>query len=319
MNICILDAKTLGPDADLSPIESLGNVKVYQTTERCDVAGRIRDADIIIDNKVVLNEKELEECANLKLVALLSTGTNAVDLEYAKKKGIAVANVAGYSTNCVVQHTFAMLFYLFEGIRSYDEYVKRGEYAKNDMFTYYGAPFIELYGKVWGIIGLGEIGKRVAKTAETFGCNVIYHSVTGRTRNDEYERVSLDELLLRSDIVSIHTALTPESKNLITYDKLKLMKKNACILNLARGSIINEADLAKALDNDVIFAAGLDVLEFEPIKDNNPLLKIKNHDKLLITPHIAWASKEARARLIKEAALNVRSFIEGGKRNRVDI
>lgn len=317
MEICILDAKTLGPDIDLSPLKKFGNLTIYDSTNESNLFERIKTSDIIINNKVILNANALSKCKNLKMIALTSTGTNVVDLTYASNNNIAVANVAGYSTNCVVQHTFAMLFYMLEGLKSYDEYVKSGKYAENDMFTYYGKPFIELYGKTFGIIGLGEIGKKVAQTAEAFGCKVIYYSTSGKNNNSDYERVSLKNLLINSDIVSIHAALNENTKNLITYNELSLMKKSACILNLGRGSIINETDLAKALDNDIIYCAGLDVLEFEPIKSNNPLLKIQKRDKLLITPHIAWASFEARTRLVNEVCLNIEYFLNGKKRNRV--
>lgn len=318
MKVCILDAKTLGNDIDLSPIKIFGETKIYETTKLNEIYERTENAEIIIDNKVPLTAEILSRCKNLKLICLASTGTNIVDLDYVRKNKIAVTNVAGYSTNSVVQHTFALLFFLLDSLKGYDNYVKSGEYCKSDIFTYYGEPFIELYGKTFGIIGFGEIGQTVAKTAETFGCNIIFNSTTNREIDTKYKREELDELLRQSDIVSIHCGLNEKTKNLITYDKLCLMKKSACILNLGRGLIINENDLAKALDNNIIYAAGIDVLEDEPPKSDNPLLKIKNSDKLIITPHIAWASVEARTRLINEMSENIKCFLNGEKRNRVD-
>nr|WP_297889231.1 NAD(P)-dependent oxidoreductase [Sulfurihydrogenibium sp.] len=230
---------------------------------------------------------------------------------------MAVTNVAGYSTNSVVQHTFGMLFYLLEHLRYYDEYVKSGGYAKSPIFTHIGKPFWEIYGKTWGIIGLGTIGKKVAQIAESFGCDVIYYSTSGKNTAQKYPHKALDELLSISDIVSIHAPLNEYTKNLITYEKLKLMKKTAILLNLGRGGIVNEEDLAKALDEGLIAAAGLDVLEKEPMNLDNPLLQIKNKDRLLITPHIAWTSIEARQTLVKEIYLNIDAFIHGKQRNRV--
>jgi len=212
-----------------------------------------------------------------------------------------------------------MLFYLLEHLRYYDDYVKSGEYSKSDIFTHLGKPFWEVHGKTWGIIGLGTIGRRVGEVAESFGANVIYTSTSGVDREEKYPRYELDELLKTSDIVSIHAPLNKNTENLITYDKLKLMKKHAILLNLGRGKIVNEPDLVRALDEDLIGGAGLDVLEHEPINADNPLLKVKNKEKLLITPHIAWTSIEARKKLIREIAENIRAFLNGKIRNRVDL
>lgn len=317
MKICILDAKTLG-NVDISPIKSLGDTVVYEMTSKDELEERIKDCEVIINNKVILNESVLKKCKRLKMIALTSTGTNVIDLEYAKRNSIAVANVAGYSTNCVVQHTFAMLFYLCEGLKYYDEYVKKGDYCKSDIFTHYGPLFMEISSKTWGIIGLGTIGSAVAKVADAFGANVIYYSTTGKNKNDIYVRTDLDSLLKQSDIISIHCPLNENTYNLISKNELKKMKKNCILLNLSRGGVINEKDLAYSLDENLIYAAGLDVLENEPIKSDNHLLKVKNCDKLLITPHIAWASEEARIRLINETAENIKAFLNGVRRNRVD-
>lgn len=317
MKLAILDAKTLGKDIDLSIFSDFGYVEIYDTTSKEERIERVKDKNIVITNKVIIDKEVIDNVPNLKLVAVAATGTNNVDIEYCKQKGIAVCNVAGYSTESVVQHTFAMLFYLLNNLRYYDDYVKSGEYAKSDIFTHLDRPFYELNGKIFGIIGLGTIGKRVAEVASCFGADVIYYSTSGKNINNIYPSVALDELLSKADIVSIHASLNEKTKNLITYEKLKLMKKTAILLNLGRGSIVNEEDLARALDEDLIRGAGLDVLSVEPIQPDNPLLKIKNKDKLLITPHIAWTSIEARNRLVKEIYENIKAFLRGKERNRI--
>ena len=315
--ICILDSKTLGDDIDLSIFEEFGTLTVYETTAPDEVIDRIAEQDIVITNKVQLHSNNLPAAKNLKLICITATGTNNVDLNYTRERGIIVTNVAGYSTNTVAQHTFAMALYLMEHLPYYDHYVKSGDYCKSNIFTHLGKPFHELEGKTWGIIGLGAIGQKVAQLAEVFGCNVVYYSTSGKNSHPNYKRGDLDTLLSNSDIVSIHAPLNENTKNLITYDKLSKMKKTAILLNLGRGTIVNEEDLAKALDDHLIAGAALDVLEYEPIKENNPLLNIKNKEKLLITPHIAWASIEARHRLVHEVAENIRAFLSGKQRNRV--
>lgn len=319
MRVVILDAKTLGDDIQLGIFEQFGDLEIYPTTDPSQLIERIQYADIIITNKVVIDREAINSARNLKLICVAATGYNNVDVFYAKEKGIAVTNVAGYSTESVVQTTFGMLFYLLMHLRYYDDYVKSGSYAMSDIFTHLGKPFWEIYGKRWGIIGLGTIGRRVAQVAESFGCDVIYYSTSGVEREEKYPRYPLDELLKTSDIISIHAPLNEKTKNLITIKELGMMKKNAILLNLGRGGIVNERDLALAVDSDLIGGAGLDVLEKEPIDPENPLLKVKNKEKLLITPHIAWTSVEARKRLINEIAENIRAFLNGAVRNRVDL
>ncbi|WP_456465970.1 D-2-hydroxyacid dehydrogenase [Persephonella sp.] len=319
MKVVILDAKTLGDDIELGIFQQFGDLEVYPTTDPSQLFERIQDADIIITNKVVIDREAINAARNLKLICVAATGYNNVDVLYAKEKGIAVTNVAGYSTESVVQTTFGMLFYLLMHLRYYDDYVKSGKYAMSDIFTHLGKPFWEINGKRWGIIGLGTIGRRVAQVAESFGCDVIYYSTSGIEREEKYPKYPLDELLKTSDIISIHAPLNEKTKNLITIKELGMMKKHALLLNLGRGGIVSERDLAVALDSDLIGGAGLDVLEKEPIDPNNPLLKIKNKEKLLITPHIAWTSIEARKKLVNEIVENIKAFLNGGIRNRVDI
>lgn len=317
VKICILDAKTLGEDMDFKELEQLGSLSVYAVTSPDMVAERIKGHDVVVTNKVVLNASNLACAPTVRLICVAATGTNNIDLEYARQQEIMVCNVAGYSTPSVVQHTFAMLFYLLESPAYYDSYVKTKKYAGSDIFTHLEKPFWEIHGKTWGIIGLGTIGKSVVSVAKAFGCQVIYYSTSGKNHNDEYEQVELSELLQRSDIISIHAPLNQNTKNLLTYEKLKLMKPHAILLNLGRGGIVNEDDLARALNENLIGAAGLDVLNNEPIKIDNQLLTINNPEKLLITPHIAWASREARCRLIHEIALNIQGFLQGSPRNQV--
>lgn len=317
MKIVILDANTLGDDLDLTVFNELGEVEVFGFTAKDEVVDRIKDVNVIITNKVVLNESNLQYAKNLQLICLTATGTNNVDKSYTNARGIVVSNVVGYSTDSVAQHTFALLFYLYEKLSYYDGYVKSGTYVGDKIFTHFDRKFHELVGKTWGIIGLGNIGKKVAVIAKCFGCKVVYYSTSGRNNNNENERVDLDTLLETADVISIHAPLNEETENLITYNEFNKMKKSAVILNLGRGRIINEADLTKALEEDIIAGAGLDVLEYEPINAENPLLKIQDSTKLLITPHIAWASVEARNRVVNEVKENIVSYKNGVPRNAV--
>ncbi|MGI6317875.1 MAG: D-2-hydroxyacid dehydrogenase [Dethiobacteria bacterium] len=316
-NICVLDASTLGNDIDLSVLAKFGEIFVYDVTPPENVVERIKDCEIVITNKVVLGRSNLEQCPLVKLICVAATGTNNIDLEYTRGKNIAVTNVAGYSTNSVAQHTFAMLFYLLESLPYYDAYVKNGHYAESKIFTHLDRPFHELHGKTWGIIGLGTIGKEVAGVARAFGCQVIYYSTSGKNDYGGYERAGLADLLQRADIVSIHAPLNEQTLNLLDYSRLQLMKPHAILLNLGRGGIVNEGDLARILDEGAIGGAALDVLSQEPIDRENPLLKVKRQDRLFVTPHIAWASQEARKTLLQEIAYNIESFLQGRPRNRL--
>lgn len=313
--ICVLDSSSLGEDINLEGLNRFGELVVYYSTSQDEVHNRIKDCEIIVTSKALLNSENLANAEALKLICITATGTNNVDLSYAKNRGITVTNVAGYSTRSVVQHTFAMAFNLIESMQYYDNYVKSGEYIKSQSFTHIGRNFYELNNKVWGIIGLGAIGKEVARIAKAFGCEVIYYSTSGSNYSEEYQKVSLNDLLVKSDIISIHAPLNEKTKNLFTITEFSKMKPSSILLNLGRGGIVNETDLAKALNENIIGMAGLDVLEFEPMIAENNLRNIVNPEKILITPHIAWASIESRERLMKEIELNIASFYAGEKRN----
>ena len=299
MKLVFLDALTLG-DIDLSMFNSLGEVVIYPTTNKSQTLDRVKDADIVLTNKVVI-DKEIIDNSNIKMIQILATGMNNVDLEYAKKKNIIVKNVAGYSTNSVAQLTFAMLLNILNKLNYYDNYAKT-KYSNSEIFTHI-VDFSELNQKVWGIIGLGQIGQKVAKIAKSFGCEVVYYSTSGKNNNSEYKRVNLEEVL-KSDIISIHAPLNENTNNLLNKDNLHLIKKGAILINMGRGGIVNEKDLADIIDKKGFFA-GFDVFTKEPISKDNPLLKVKN---IILTPHIAWASKEAREKLIQLAYQNILEF-----------
>lgn len=303
--IVMLERDNVGADVDVSYFSELGEVTIYGKTTNEQVAKRIKDAEVVVINKVPMNESTLKDAQNLKLICVTATGTDNVDMPYCESRGILVKNVKGYSTESVVQHTFAMLFYLYEKLSFYDEYVKSGEYLNCPTFCYFGERFFELSGKTWGIVGLGDIGSRVAEIAKAFGCRVIYYSTSGKNKNDRYERVEFDELLKQADIVSVHAPLNEHTKHLFTYDAFCKMKDSAYFINVGRGPIVKEDDLCRALQENRIAGAALDVLEKEPMVPQNPLLAIKDSKKLLITPHIAWATNEARSRLMREVYRNI--------------
>lgn len=315
MKLAVLEKDSLGKDLDISFYEDFGEVVYYNSTTEGEVAQRVADADIIIANKAPLNEKTIGGAANLKLVCETATGYNNVDIEYCRSHGICVTNVMGYSTPIVAQHTFAMALYLLEKLPVYDAYVKNGEYAKCPIFTCFEPFFTELEAKTWGIIGLGNIGRKVAEIAKAFGCRVIYYSASGKNDTKDFERVDFDTLLAQSDVLSLHCPLTERTQNIIDAEALAKMKKTAILLNVARGPVVDEQALYEALENGTISAAGLDVLVTEPIAQDNPLGKIKDSTKLLITPHMAWGSHEARERCSREVYQNIKSFLAGEKRN----
>lgn len=306
MKIVLLDALTFG-ETDLSGFNKLGEVEVYQTTSPIQVQERILNSEVIVTNKVVISDELMAQTPALKLICVAATGMNNIDLDAAKSRGIAVKNVAGYSTDSVIQHTFSLLFFLLGHSRYYDEYVKSGSYSRSSIFTDVSKPFFEIKGKKWGIIGLGEIGRGVANIAKAFGADVSYYSTSGVNTSDDFKRQNLDELLKSCDIISIHSPLNEQTNNLLDYDELLNCKDGSIVLNLGRGGIINEDAVAKIIDEKNIYF-GLDVLTKEPMVQNHPLLSIKNKERLYITPHIAWTSVEARDKLIASVIENIKSL-----------
>lgn len=314
MKIVFLDAQTVGTDVDLSGFEALGEVVRYEYSAPEQVPERIGDAEVIIVNKVPVNEQTIGAADHLKLVCVTATGTNNLDKEYLDQRGIKWHNVAGYSTETVAQHTFALLFYLMEKLRYYDDYVKSGDYAQSPIFTHFDEAFTELSGKTWGIIGLGAIGRRVAQIAGAFGAHVIYYSASGAAAQEGYEQVDFDTLLATSDIISVHAPLNEYTQGLMDREAFAKMKSSCIFLNLGRGPIVVEQDLYEALRDGVIAAAGLDVLCEEPIAADHPLLQITDSRRLIITPHIAWASVEARKRLMQMVLDQVRDYVDHADR-----
>jgi len=316
--IVVLDGKTLG-NVDYIKLNEFGQVVYYDLTLKEEVAERVKNANIVLTNKVVLNRENLKDATQLELICETATGYNNIDIEYAKEKNIAVTNVTGYSTTTVAQHTFAMLLHLYDNISYFDNYIKSGEYSKSSMFTNLEMPYKDLCGKVWGIIGLGSIGKRVAKIAQAFGARVIYYSTSGKNSDSDYARVEFDSLLKQCDIISIHAPLNEKTEGLINYEVFTKMKKDAILINVARGPIIVDEDLARAIDEEIIGGAALDVFKVEPIPAENPLLNIKNKERLVLTPHIGWASEESRNRLFTDLLENISAYNRSEIRNRVDI
>ncbi|EOS79387.1 hypothetical protein C817_02784 [Dorea sp. 5-2] len=308
MKIVFLDVKTIGEDLDLSNFDQLGEVVKYPFSSPGEIPARAADADVLVLNKPRIDEEAIRDAAKLKLVCVTGTGTNNLDKDYLKSRDIAWRNVAGYSTESVAQHTFAMLFYLLNKLRYYDDYVKEGRYTDDTSFTHFEEHFHELSKKTWGIIGLGNIGRRVASIAEAFGAKVIYSSPSGSAPQPGYHQVDMNTLLSLSDIISVHAPLTPYTKDLIGADAFRRMKSSCIFLNLGRGSIVSEQALAEALTKNEIAAAGSDVLCTEPIDPDNPLLAVKDSRKLFITPHVAWASVEARTRLMDTIYCQIRDY-----------
>lgn len=320
MKIVVLERNSVGTDIDVSCYQELGDVICYDnTTSAAEVRERIQDADIVIANKAPLKKESLEHAARVKLICVMATGYDNIDLGYCKERGIKVANVRGYSTAMVAQHTVTLALALSQKLPYYDSYVKSGAYSSQKGFSYFANPFRELDGKVWGIVGMGTIGQRVAGIAKALGCKVIFSSLTGKSRCTEYEQVDKDTLLSQSDILSLHCPLSPLSLNFIDADAFRRMKKTAVLVNVARGPVVNNTDLYHALEAGAIAAAGLDVMEKEPLELSNPLSKIQDSNRLIITPHLAWASVEARTRCVLGVYENIKAFLRGEDRNIVSL
>jgi len=309
MNIVFLDTDTVGELKELKLLEQYGNVALYPQTSAHETIERIKNVEIVITNKVVLDKKVLEVSPALKLICVAATGTNNIDLKTAKELGIVVKNVKGYSTDSVAQHTISLILNLLNHINYYNNYVKDGRYSTSKIFTNLSKEIIQLKGKKLGIIGLGTIGARVAQLGEAFGADIIYYSTSGNNNNRNYRKVSLHELLTEADIVSIHSPLNENTRNLIANEELKKMKSSALLINTGRGGIVHEGDLAHALNENMIQAAALDVFEQEPLPSYSPLLTIKEPERLLLTPHIAWSALEARKELLQQIVEHIKEFV----------
>ena len=313
MNITVLDTATLA-NTSLDALAQLGKLTCYDLTAQEQVVERCQDADVVVSNKVVIDQHAMSKLPNLKLICVAATGTNNIDLVAAKEHNIAVTNVAGYSTPSVVQHTFTLITNLLGNTHRYINDCQQGLWQQSPMFCRLDYSFNEIAGKTLAIVGYGSLGKAVADVARAFGANVIISERKGQTPREG--RVSFNDALTTADIISVHCPLTDETRNQIAAAELSMMKPSAIIINTARGGIINEADLADALANNIIAGAGVDVLSKEPAEQENPLALYKGAN-LLLTPHIAWASQESIVRLVNEIALNIQAFNQGEARNRL--
>lgn len=316
INIVILDAATLGSDIEFSAFERFGNISVYLVTDEGEVQKRISDADVVIVNKIKLNASTLSGAKKLKLICVTATGYDNIDVSYCRKNGIGVCNVCGYSTNSVAQITVAAALSLVSNLAEFDSYVKNGEYAKSGTQNRVEPVFHELNTMTWGIVGLGNIGRRTAEIAKALGSKVIAYK---REPISEYECVGLDELCERADIISIHLPLTDETCGIINKERIKKMKKTAVVINVARGAAVDEAALAQAVKNGDIGGLAVDVYSKEPMSEESPYAEITGYKNVILTPHMAWGAYEARVRCMEEIAENIRAFYNNERRNRVDV
>jgi len=309
MKAVFLDRASLDKeDLDFSALSKVPlDWDMYEQTSASETINKTMDAEIVISNKVLIDKKVIDKAKKLKLICIAATGTNNVDLDYAKEKGVQVCNVRAYGTNSVVQHVFTVLLMLMRSIPQYQAAIKKGDWQKSKEFCLLDYPIEELTGKTFGIIGYGELGKGVAKIAEAFGMRVV---VAARNKTETPAGLSLAELLSQSDVVSLHCPLTAETENMIDKKELSMMKSNAVLINMARGGLVNEKALAGALLNKQIAAAAIDVLVNEPPEKNSPLLQL-DLPNLIITPHIAWASRTARQNVLNQAMQNIQNYMSG--------
>lgn len=316
MNICILDKSSMGADTPFEPIYKFGKVEIYDSTSQLELASRVQNSEIIITNKVKITDEIISVAKNLKLICVFATGFDNIDLESARKHSVAVCNVPGYSTNSVTLLTVSTALALYSHLKEYNEFVSSGKYTDSGIANRLTPVFHELCGKTWGIVGLGNIGKAVAKVATSFGMKVL---VNKRTPTDEYECVDIDTLCSESDIISLHCPLNAESRNLINKNRLSIMKKSAVLVNEARGAVVDEKAVADAIENGTIAAFGCDVYSVEPFTKGHPYTKIMDLPNVILTPHAAWGAYEARERCVNTIAKNIESFLDKKTLNRVDI
>ena len=312
----ILDAATLGEGVTFDALAERASLTTYSLTAPDEVTSRIRDAEVVILNKVRLNESNLADAAALRLICVAATGYDNIDVEYCRSRGIAVCNVLGYSTDSVAQLTVAMVLELMLHLPEMSGFVRSGAYTESGVANRLSPVFHELAGKTWGIVGAGNIGKKVARIADAFGCRVI---VNRRKTDPDYPTVDLDTLCRESDIISVHTPLNAETRGLISHERLAMMKPSAILVNVARGAVIDEAALADAVRDGRLGGIGVDVYSTEPMPADHPLYAVRELPNVCLTPHMAWGAVEARQRCINEMAENIRAFFAGEIRCRVDV
>lgn len=318
MKLVVLDAVTIGTDLDLSPLSRAAGEEatVYPNSTPSEVKERVRDAEILVINKIKIGEDVLACAEKLRLICITATGYDNINVEACRKRGIAVCNVVGYSTDSVAQLTVAMALSLINRLSEYTSVVRDGSYTRSGVPNVLSPIYHEISGKTWGIVGLGNIGRRVAAVAEALGCRVIAHK---RTSDPVYPTVSLETLLAESDIVSLHTPLTPETRGLIGEKEIAGMKDGAILINVARGAVTDERAVAEAVKSGKLGGVGVDVYSVEPFGEEHPFYEIKSLPSVCLTPHMAWSAREARERCIDEIVLNIESFRVGGFRSRVDL
>lgn len=319
MKIVVLDGYALNPgDIDWAPLKEIGECEIYDRTSFTDqqeILERIGDASIVLTNKTPLNKTVINTAPNLKYIGVLATGYNVIDVAAAVEAGVTVTNIPTYGTEAVAQFTFALLLEVTSQVGLHNQLVHAGKWSSNPDFSFFAKPLTELQGKTLGLVGFGRIAQKVAELGHAFGMKVIFYN--HRPKEVEHEwltQVSLDELYQQADVVSLHVPQTPETTELINSESLQKMKNSAILLNTARGGLINEQDVAAALDHDQLAAAAVDVTQHEPINEDSPLLQAKN---CYLTPHIAWAPQETRARLLQIAVDNLNAFLAGESQNTV--
>lgn len=314
MNIAVLDASTLGDDLNLSVFEEVGNVKIYPLTSVDELESHTQNADVIVLNKVKINEQTLPNPNKIKLICIAATGFDNVSLDYCQNHGIALCNVKGYSTNSVAQVTVAMALSLSCHLPRYNEFVEDMSYSKSGIQNRLTPVYHELSGKKWGLVGCGGIGSKVAQVAKALGCEICVYK---KTPHGEYENKDIDSLMSQCDIISVHTPLNDETKNLINRERIFSMKKNAIFINVARGGVADEEALADAIEMGAIAGLGVDVYSVEPFPENHPYARIMHLKNVCLTPHMAWGAYESRQRCMEEIVLNIKAFNKGEKRNRI--
>ena len=314
MKIVFLDAATIGYDVDLSLFERLGELKVYETTTQEEFVDHVGDSDVIIINKLKVGRQNLPACENVKLVCVAATGFDNIDTEYCKENGIAVCNVVGYSTQNVAQLTVSMALSLICHLTEYNRSVADGTYTRGGVANILTPVYHEIYGRTWGIVGYGNIGKQVGVVAKALGCKVLVYK---RTPIEVEECVDIDTLCQKSDIISVHTPLNDGTRGLISRERIAMMKNDAILVNVARGAVCDEEALADAILENRLGGVGIDVYSKEPFGVDHPCARIAGRDNVILTPHMAWGSFEARQRCCEEMAMNIESFIKGDRRNRI--